>query len=110
MRIDLTSGGLQGPETSQTGRAGQAANQSSGAGGTSANPGAGTATGEDRVQFSSAQTRVAALTAQALGAPEVRQAKVDALGQAIGNGEYAVDAGKVADAMAAEYGAAALFR
>lgn len=101
MRVDLTTGGLQQPENSKPGRAGQsgtAANQSSASAGASA----AASTAVDRAQFSFDQARIQSLAAQALAAPEIRQAKVAALGQAIGNGEYSVDAAKVADAMTAE--------
>jgi len=58
----------------------------------------------DQTRFSFDQTRVQALEAQVLAQPEIRQAKVQALQQAIGNGEYSVSAGQVADAMASDLG------
>jgi len=97
MRVDLTTSGLEQPENSKLGRAGQsraATNQSS------AN--ASESAAVDHTQFTFDGTRIQSLAAQALAAPEIRQAKVASLGQAIGNGEYSVDAGKVADAMTAE--------
>jgi flagellar biosynthesis anti-sigma factor FlgM len=103
MRIDLTTSGLEQPENSQAGRARQS--------GTTANQGSASAStaasaGVDRTQFSFDGTRVQTLAAQALAAPEIRQTKVAGLGQAISNGEYSVDAGKVADAMTAEFSGA----
>lgn len=101
MRVDLTTRGLEQPETSKPGRAGQsraAAKQTS----ASASARASASMAVDRTQFSFDGTRVQSLAAQALAAPEIRQAKVVSLGQAISNGEYSVDAGKVADAMTAE--------
>jgi len=105
MRVDLTTNGLGQPESRKTGRSGQSGAASSAGAGSSAGVSAGV-TGGDRAQFSFDQARVQALTAQALAAPEVRQAKVAALGQAISSGEYTVDAGKVADAMTAAYNGA----
>jgi len=50
---------------------------------------------------------VQSLEAQVLAQPEVRQAKVQSLQQAIGNGEYSVSAGQVAAAMASDLGVGA---
>jgi flagellar biosynthesis anti-sigma factor FlgM len=58
--------------------------------------------GVDQVRFSFDQTRVQSLQAQALAQPDVREAKVTGLQQAIAKGEYAVSASQVADAMVAE--------
>jgi flagellar biosynthesis anti-sigma factor FlgM len=60
--------------------------------------------GVDQTSFSFDQARVQSLATQALAAPEVRQEKVAPLQQAIANGDYQVDPGKVADAIAAEAG------
>jgi flagellar biosynthesis anti-sigma factor FlgM len=102
MRIDLTTSGLEQPENSKAGRARQSGTTSNQA---SASASASTAesAGVDRTQFSFDRTRVQTLAALALAAPEIRQTKVAGLGQAISNGEYSVDAGKVADAMTAEF-------
>jgi flagellar biosynthesis anti-sigma factor FlgM len=92
MRVDLTSFGVEPPEKGTTGRAGQ-----TGAAGT------GTSTaGVDQTRFSFDQTRVQSLEAQVLAQPEIRQAKVQSLQQAIGNGEYSVPAGQIANAMVSE--------
>ena len=61
--------------------------------------------GRDQTRFSFDQTRVQSLEAQVLAQPEIRQAKVQSLQQAIGNGEYSVSAGQIADAMASDLGA-----
>ena len=57
---------------------------------------------EDRVTLASTQATVAAMTAQAMSSPQVRQDKVDALRQAVSNGSYKVDHGKIADSILAE--------
>jgi flagellar biosynthesis anti-sigma factor FlgM len=95
MRIDLTTSGVEPPEQSKMSRAAQ-----SGAAGTGAN----STSGVDETHFSSDQTRLQSLEAQVLAQPEIRQAKVEALQEAIGNGEYSVPASQVADAMVSEWG------
>jgi flagellar biosynthesis anti-sigma factor FlgM len=95
MRVDLTTSGPEPPEANKTGRAGQTAAGENAA--TSATAGA------DQACFSFDQARVQALEAQVLAQPEMRAAKVEALRQAIGNGEYSVSASQVADAMTAEF-------
>ena len=104
MRVDLTSRGVEPPENGKTGRGGQ-----TGASGTSASSASSStsssASGPDQARFSFDQTRVQALEAQVLAQPEIRQAKVQSLQQAIANGEYSVSAGQVADAMASALGA-----
>jgi flagellar biosynthesis anti-sigma factor FlgM len=93
MRVDLTSFGVEPPEKGTTGRAGQ-----TGAAGTGAtNP-----AGVDQTSFSFDQTRVQSLESQVLAQPEIRQAKVQSLQQAIGNGEYSVPAGQIAHALVSE--------
>lgn len=57
------------------------------------------ALGEDTATLSADSTRVKALVAQALSTGSVRQDKIDALRQAIQNGDYQVDAAKIAEAM-----------
>jgi flagellar biosynthesis anti-sigma factor FlgM len=103
MRVDFTNLGLEPPEKSKPGRAGQtgtAANAAATPSGASSTADANA--GVDRARFSFDQARVQSLARQALAAPEVRQEKVAPLQQAVANGNYAVDSGKVADAMAAE--------
>jgi flagellar biosynthesis anti-sigma factor FlgM len=107
MRVDLTSRGVEQPENSKTGRGGQ-----TGASGTTASSASSSASsstfsstlGLDQTRFSFDHIRVHSLEAQVLAQPEIRQAKVQALQQAIGNGEYSVSAGQVADAMASDLG------
>ena len=103
MRVDLTSRGVEPPENGKTGRAGQTGASETGAGSASSST-SGSTSGLDQTRFSFDQTRVQALEAQVLAQPEIRQAKVQALQQAIGNGEYSVSAGQVADAMASDLG------
>lgn len=88
MRVDLTKAGLELPEPSNAGRAGQTASDSG--------------SGTDQASLSFDQARVQSLETQVLAQPEIRQAKVEALRQAIGDGEYAVSPGQVADAMTSE--------
>jgi flagellar biosynthesis anti-sigma factor FlgM len=104
MRVDFTSLGVEPPENGKTGRAGQ-----TGASGTTASSASGSTSsstsGLDQTRFSFDQARVQSLEAQVLAQPEIRQAKVQSLQQAIANGEYSVSAGQVADAMASALGA-----
>jgi flagellar biosynthesis anti-sigma factor FlgM len=60
----------------------------------------------DQTRFSFDQTRVQSLEAHVLAQPEIREAKVRSLQQAIGNGEYSVPASQVADALVSELGGA----
>ena len=53
--------------------------------------------GEDRATLSG--DSVTTLTAKALAAGEIRQDKVEALRQAIENGEYRIEPSKIAEAM-----------
>jgi flagellar biosynthesis anti-sigma factor FlgM len=84
---------VEPPEKGTTGRAGQ-----TGAAGT----GATSTAGADQTRFSFDQTRVQSLESQVLAQPEIRQAKVQSLQQAIGNGEYSVSAGQIAQALVSE--------
>jgi|SRR5271170_2903007 len=110
MRVDFTSSGVESPETRKTGQAWQAE-----ASGTEASGGAGSASasapastlGLDQASFSFDQTRVQSLAVQALAQPEVRQAKVQALQQALSGGEYSVSPGQVADALVGDVGSEA---
>lgn len=101
MRIDLGTLGTQPPEQGKPGRAGQTdaapsvASDSSTSGSTL-----------DKTSFSFDQSRVQTLAAQALAQPEIREAKVQALQQAIGEGAYSVSPSLVAGALASEYGGA----
>ncbi|MGD0791575.1 MAG: flagellar biosynthesis anti-sigma factor FlgM [Terriglobales bacterium] len=97
MRVDFTTFGLEPPEKGTTGRAGQ-----TGAAGT----GTSSTSGMDQTRFSFDQARVQSLQAQVLAQPDIREAKVQSLQQAIGNGEYSVSAGQVADALVNELGGA----
>ena len=101
MRVDFTSLGVEPPENGKTGRAGQ-----TGASGTTASSASGSTSsstsGLDQTRFSFDQARVQSLEAQVLAQPEIRQAKVQSLQQAIGNGEYSVLPGQIANAMVSE--------
>ena len=58
----------------------------------------------DRTSFHSGSSSVASLVSQALATPDVRQAKVDSLRQAVSSGSYKVDADKIASAIIASDG------
>ncbi len=91
MRIDFQY-------TPQPAEPGKSRAQNNEAGGL-ASAGALVRTGEDQAQLSGAHTQVEALAAQAAQLPEVRQERVESLRQAVGSGQYRVDAGKVAGAL-----------
>jgi flagellar biosynthesis anti-sigma factor FlgM len=95
MRVDFATFGTEPPEKSNTGRAGQTE---------AAGTGANSASGVDQTRFSFDQTRVQSLAAQVLAQPEIREAKVQTLQQAIGNGDYSVPASQIADALVSELG------
>jgi len=101
MRVDLTTSGTGAVDSTRASCTGRAATNQ-----TQESANANVAV--DRAQFSFDPTRIRALTAQALGAPEIRQTQVSALAQAIGSGQYQVDPGRVADAMVSAYGAGTL--
>jgi len=55
--------------------------------------------GEDRTTLVSAQQSLSALVSTAMSSPEIRQDRVDSLKQAIDNGKYQLDPGKIAASM-----------
>jgi len=59
---------------------------------------------EDTASLSFDRTSVGSLISQAMAAPDVRQEKIDALRQAISNGQYKLEPDKIADAMLPERG------
>lgn len=99
MRVEFATTNLEPAEKHKTSRAGQTETTASQ---TNASDEAAMVA-EDRAQLSFDQAHVQSLQAHALAAPEIRQAKVEALGQAIASGQYSVDAAKIAAAMTAEY-------
>jgi flagellar biosynthesis anti-sigma factor FlgM len=105
MRVDFTTSGLEPPEKGTTGRAGHAEATGTGTG-TEAGAEASSISGVDQTRFSFDQTRVQSLEAHVLAQPEIREAKVQSLQQAIGSGEYSVPASQVADALVSELGGA----
>ncbi len=56
-------------------------------------------TSDDKATLSLGRDTIATLTSQAMGAPETRQDKIDALRQSISTGQYKVDPDQVADAI-----------
>lgn len=99
MRVDLTTFGLEPPDSGKASRAGQAGASGSTNAATSTS---GSASGHDQTRFSYDQARVEALKAQVLAQPEIRTAKVGPLEQAIRKGEYSLPAGQIADALIRE--------
>lgn len=93
MRIDPNS---QSPESVQSGAL-QDAQQKTAA--QKPDQDGDTATGGVQVRLSTASSQVAALTQQASNAPEVRTDRVDALRQAVRNGNYNVTNEQVAAAI-----------
>jgi len=107
MRVDFTTFGVEPPENSKPGRAGQAGNGTTAAADNAASTAASGnassgAPGLDQIRFSFDQARVQSLQAQVLAQPEIREAKVQSLQQAIDNGEYSVPASHVADALVSD--------
>lgn len=74
-------------------------NDSAGAKGGSATQRAGQSDQTDRLSLSSGAGRLQSLIAKAEAAPDVNQAKVDAIKTAISQGQYAVDADSLAARM-----------
>jgi len=110
MRVDFTSRGVEPPENGKTGRGGQTG--ASGTAGSTASSNlssssSSSALGLDQTRLSFDHIRVQSLEAQVLAQPEIRQAKVQSLQQAIASGEYSVSAGQIAAAMASDLGAGA---
>jgi len=91
MRIDLATFGVEPPENSKTARSGQS-------GGSRAAP--GSASSADQTSLSFGQARVSSLEAQVLAQPEVRAEKVQALAQAINQGDYVIPPSQIADSLA----------
>ena len=98
MRVDLRAHGSEAPDQAKTDQTrhtpGSATHESGGA-------------APDRARFSFDKARVHTLEAAVLAQPEVREQKVDYLRQAVGKGEYAVSDAQIADAISADFGAAA---
>jgi flagellar biosynthesis anti-sigma factor FlgM len=99
MRVDFTNFGVEPPEKGKTGRAGH-----SGDAGNTAMSGASDASGIDQATFSYDPTKVETLKAEVLAQPDIRETKVQSLQQAIGNGEYSVLPGQIAEAIASDLG------
>lgn len=102
MRVDYTTFGVEPPENSKSGRAGQPGTAT---GSPSSNAAESVPSSLDEASFSFDQTRVQSLQAQVLAQPDIREAKVQALQQAIGNDEYSVPPSQIADAIVNELAA-----
>ncbi|HEY1800677.1 MAG TPA: flagellar biosynthesis anti-sigma factor FlgM [Terriglobales bacterium] len=92
MKIDLNSLNLNNSSLDRTSlnQAQHSATSEIGAEGTQ---------GQDSASLSLDQASIQSLQTQTLSTPEVRQDKVDALRQAIANGQYGIEPDKIADAM-----------
>ena len=90
MRIDANYGPSAVPESPRSNAANSAAS-----GATAPSP----APSEDQAQLSGAHTQVQALVTLASQLPEVRQERVQALRQAVKNGQYQASPGEVAGAL-----------
>ncbi len=99
MRLDFTNFGAESAEQGKTGRAGQSEDVEN-----TASSSASNASGIDQATFSYDPTKVETLKAKVLAQPDIREAKVQALQRAIGNGEYSVPPGQIAEAIASHLG------
>jgi flagellar biosynthesis anti-sigma factor FlgM len=95
MRVDFTTFASEPLQNSNLGHARHA--ETSGIAATST-------PGPDRIRFLFDRTRMQSLAAHVLAQPDIRETKVRSLRQAIGNGEYSVPAGQVADALVSDLG------
>jgi len=107
MRVDLATLGVEPPENSKSGRAGQtggaetaAATARPGSSGSTSGSTSNRAPGLDQASFSFDQARLQSLGAQVLAQPEIRANKVQVLQEAIARGDYSVPPSQVADALA----------
>jgi flagellar biosynthesis anti-sigma factor FlgM len=101
MKVDLTNSTSDAPETNKSNRAVQGGVPGGAVAGAAVTTAAQTGNlPVDQTSFSFDQVRVQALAAQVLAQPEVRDAKVQALQQAISQGHYLVSSGQIADALA----------
>ena len=100
MRINLdrnNAEALGNAESSSNSSAANAAGQANASAQTSSS------LGSDHAELSMDHARVAALAAQVSSLPEIRQEKVNALSDALQNGEYNVSPEQTAGAMLAEF-------
>ncbi len=100
MRVVLNSINSEALESSKSSRAAQSLSSL----GPRATAPAGGNSSSDQASFSFDQIRVQSLTAQALAQPEVREAKVQSLRQAIHQDQYSVSPGQIAEALARDFG------
>jgi flagellar biosynthesis anti-sigma factor FlgM len=66
-------------------------------------PASGVAGGEDRTTFKSDTQSLSSLVSSAMSSPEIREDKVASLQQAVSNGTYQLDPGKIAESMIDEH-------
>jgi flagellar biosynthesis anti-sigma factor FlgM len=101
MRIDGNQGTQPLAGSERAGSPSAVANdgRSSSAGAATDNLLGASSLGEDQAQLSATHAQVQTLAAQAAGLPEVRQEKVNALRQVVGNGTYQPSSDQVANAI-----------
>jgi flagellar biosynthesis anti-sigma factor FlgM len=95
MRVDYSNFGTESQDN-KTERAGQTGGERTANNSSSAT---GSASNLDQASWSFDQTRVQSLATQVMAQPEIREAKVQALQQAIGDGEYSVPPSQIANAL-----------
>jgi len=96
MRIDFNYTAPEPERSSQS-----AASSAPAANRTQKNTPVASSLGEDQAQLSGAHAQVQALAAQASQLPEIRQARVDSLRQAVRGGQYHPEPQQVAGALVA---------
>ncbi len=102
MRIDATRVGLESPDPGQTGRTARTATSQAGA----SEIAQSNNSGEDNARLSFDFARVQSLEASVLAQPEIREAKVQSLRQAIDLGHYSIPASQITDALVSEFSGA----
>jgi flagellar biosynthesis anti-sigma factor FlgM len=102
MRVDYSNFGAESQDN-KIGRAGQTGGEGTASSAASNSSSAtGSVTNLDQASLSYDQTRVQSLATQVMAQPEIREAKVQALQQAIGDGEYSVPPSQIANALVSD--------
>ena len=98
MRIDLTTSGLQSPDSSGSGKISSPASKADNSDGTAVSLLAG-----DRAHLAFDSQRIQSFASQILSQPEIRAERVASLATAVASGTYSIDAAKTASAMISAY-------
>jgi flagellar biosynthesis anti-sigma factor FlgM len=99
MRVDYGRVGVDLPEASPEQAKASRAGQNS-----AVDSASSTVSSADQTRLTFDQAKVQSLQAQVLAEPEIREGKVGALRQSISDGEYAVPASQIAEAIVGEVG------